>query len=97
MQNKLEIALGVVIWDVVQEHIDNVPETQNLDDLSREKLIGDSVNQMTLILSENLREECKDMIDDIKRENYWGSYSLEENDTVMNLYRDVGMSPRDFY
>ena len=97
MQNKLEIALGVVIWDVIQEHIDNVPETQDLDDLTREKLIGDSVNQMTLILSENLREECKDMIDDIKRENYWGSYSLEENDTVMNLYRDVGMSPRDFY
>tara|TARA_B100000959_G_scaffold121246_2_gene127461 strand:- start:664 stop:957 length:294 start_codon:yes stop_codon:yes gene_type:complete len=97
MQNKLEIALGVVIWDVIQEHIDNVPETQDLDDLTREKLYGDSVNNMALILSENLREECKDMIDDIKRENYWGSYSLEENDTVMNLYRDVGMSPRDFY
>ena len=80
MQNKLEIALGVVIWDVIQEHIDNVPETQDLDDLTREKLIGDSVNNMALILSENLREECKDMIDDIKRENYWGSYTLSDED-----------------
>ena len=80
MQNKLEIALGVVIWDVIQEHIDNVPETQDLDDLTREKLYGDSVNNMALILSENLKEECKDMIDDIKRENYWGSYTLSDED-----------------
>ena len=90
MQNKLEIALGVVIWDVVQEHIDNVPETQNLDDLSREKLIGDSVNQMTLILSENLREECKDMIDEIKRENYWGSYTLSEEDLKWSYLEGQG-------
>ena len=90
MQNKLEIALGVVIWDVVQEHIDNVPETQNLDDLSREKLIGDSVNQMTLILSENLREECKDMIDNIKRENYWGSYTLSEEDLKWSYLEGQG-------
>ena len=80
MQSKVEIALGVVIWDVVQEHIDNVPETQDLDNLTREQLIGDSVNEMALILSENLREECKDMIDDIKRENYWGSYTLCDED-----------------
>ena len=90
MQNKLEIALGVVIWDVVQEHIDNVPETQNLDDLTREKLIGDSVNQMTLILSENLREECKDMIDNIKRENYWGSYTLSEEDLKWSYLEGQG-------
>ena len=90
MQNKLEIALGVVIWDVVQEHIDNVPETQNLDDLTREKLIGDSVNQMTLILSENLREECKDMIDEIKRENYWGSYTLSEEDLKWSYLEGQG-------
>ena len=80
MQNKLEIALGVVIWDVVQEHIDNVTETEDLNELQREKLYGDSVNNMALILSENLREECKDMIDDIKRENYWGSYTLSDEE-----------------
>jgi len=90
MQNKLEIALGVVIWDVIQEHIDNVPETQDLDDLTREKLIGDSVNQMTLILSENLREECKDMIDEIKRENYWGSYTLSEEDLKWSYLEGQG-------
>ena len=80
MLSKVEIALGIVIWDVVQEHIDNVPETENLDQLQKEKLYGDSVNNMALILSENLREECKDMIDDIKRENYWGSYTLSDED-----------------
>ena len=80
MLSKVEIALGIVIWDVVQEHIDNVPETEDLDQLQKEKLYGDSVNNMALILSENLREECKDMIDDIKRENYWGSYTLSDED-----------------
>jgi len=90
MQSKLEIALGVVIWDVVQEHIDNVPETQNLDNLTREKLIGDSVNEMTLILSENLREECKDMIDNIERENYWGTYTLTKEDLEWSYLEGQG-------
>ena len=90
MQNKLEIALGVVIWDVVQEHIDNVPETEDLNELQREKLYGDSVNNMALILSENLREECKDMIDDIKRENYWGSYTLSEEDRKWSYLEGQG-------
>ena len=90
MLSKVEIALGIVIWDVVQEHIDNVPETENLDQLQREKLYGDSVNNMALILSENLREECKDMIDNIKRENYWGSYTLSEEDLKWSYLEGQG-------
>ena len=75
MLSKCEIALGIVIWDIVQEHIDNIPESKDLNDLQREKIYGDNVNTMALILSENLKNECKDMVDNIKRKNYWGSYA----------------------
>jgi hypothetical protein len=73
--NKCEIAIGIVIWDIVQEHIDNIPESKDLNDLQREKIYGDNVNTMALILSENLKNECKNMVDNIKRKNYWGSYT----------------------
>ena len=45
---------------------------------------------MALILSENLREECKDMIDDIKRENYWGSYTLSDEDRKWSYLEGQG-------
>ena len=76
-----ELKLGVCIWDIVVDYLDEkIPEIQELTDLQKEKLYGDTVRGITEILLDDLKERCDEMVDEIQKENLWGVYYPDEDE-----------------
>ena len=79
--NKQEISLGLIIWDTVFNEIDNkCSEFDDCNDLQREQIVGDIVNDIALALHEQLHDRLIDAIEALKRQEYWGNYQLSEED-----------------
>jgi hypothetical protein len=79
--NKQEISLGLIIWDTVFNEIDNkCSEFDDCNDLQREQIVGDIVNDIALALHEQLQDKLIDEIEDLKRKENWGNYQLSEED-----------------
>ena len=71
----LEMRIGVVIWDVVENYIDKeCPEVENMSPIERENIYGSCVRGVAEMILEDTVERTQEVVDELQREYAWGAY-----------------------
>jgi hypothetical protein len=71
----LEMRIGVVIWDIIENEIDKrCPEVLNMSPQERENIYGSCVKGVAEMILEDTVERTQEVVDELQREYAWGAY-----------------------
>ena len=77
----LEMRIGVVIWDIVENYIDKeCPEIEMMSPREREDIYGSCVRGVAEMILEDAIERTQEVTDELQREYAWGVYTPDESD-----------------
>ncbi len=77
----LEMRIGVVIWDIIENEIDKrCPEVENMSPRERENIYGSCVRSVAEMILEDTVERTQEVVDELQREYEWGEYEPDDAD-----------------
>tara|TARA_R110002012_G_scaffold163219_2_gene325581 strand:+ start:165 stop:449 length:285 start_codon:yes stop_codon:yes gene_type:complete len=77
----LEMRVGVVIWDIIENQIDkSCPEIMDMSPQERENIYGSCVRGVAEMILEDTVERTTEVIDELQREYAWGAYTLDDEE-----------------
>lgn len=77
----LEMRIGVVIWDIIENEIDKkCPEILDMSPQERENIYGSCVKGVAEMILEDTVERTQEVVDELQREYSWGAYRLDEEE-----------------
>ena len=81
----IEMRIGVVIWDIVKDFIDEkCPEIEELSQIEQERVYGSIVQGVSEIILDDVLERTHDMVDESQRDYHWGAYRLDDEDKKLS-------------
>ena len=77
----LEMRIGVVIWDIIENEIDKrCPEVLDMSPQERENIYGSCVRGVAEMILEDTVERTQEVVDELQREYSWGAYTLDDEE-----------------
>ena len=81
----LEMRIGVVIWDIIENEIDKrCPEVENMSPSERENIYGSCVRGVAEMILEDTIERTQEVVDELQREYAWGAYEPDDEDKKLS-------------